>query len=254
MLSQNTRTRVTKQCLCCGGDYEATQSYKDQAKYCSLGCFYKQKYGRDSTTVTKICEACGKEFEKPFIQRTVRFCSKSCATTGERNAMFGKPGPMTGHVAWNHGLTTKTDDRLHALGEKISIIVSDKMVSGSWSPPSTGFKGEHYVGSKNGGVATYLRSSFESTYARILDDDVTVMAWEHEPFRIPYLFEGSTRNYVPDFLVTRDSGMSLVEVKPAGLISSPLNLAKQHAAQLWCEANSVTFQTITENDLSPVRS
>ena len=249
LVALSNRTRVTKQCLCCGGDYEATQSYKDQAKYCSSTCFYKHKYGRDSTIVVKTCEACGKEFEKPFIQRSIRFCSRSCGNAGEQNGMFGKPGPMLGKLAWNNGLTTKTDERLRLAGEKISIIVADKMISGSWSPPSTGFKGEHYTGIKNGGVTNYLRSSFESTYARMLDADHTVTAWEHEPFRIPYIFEGSARNYVPDFLVTRESDLFLIEVKPKMLTETEQNSTKQVAAQTWCEVNSVTYVSITEDDL-----
>jgi len=247
-ISKTLTTRVTKQCLACGKDYEAVQSYKDDAKYCSYDCFLSTRQTRQPD-VTKTCEWCKQEFTVSFVKRDQRFCGYECSNSGENNGMFGKPGSMLGRPSWSRGLTAKTDSRLRALGEKISIIVADKMVSGSWSPPSTGFKGEHYVGVKNGGITCYLRSSFESAYARMLDEGEDVVSWEHEPFRIPYVFEGSVRNYVPDFLVTRLSGVFLVEVKPKLLTETALNVAKQAAAVAWCQTNHVTFLTVTEDEL-----
>lgn len=251
-ISQTLTTRVTKQCLVCGCDYEAVQSYKDDAKYCSYKCFLSTRKTQQSDVV-KTCEGCKKEFTVPFVRSEQRFCGYSCANSGENNAFFGVTGslhPTHGQVPWNSGLTTKTDPRLRALGEKLSIIIADKMVSGSWSPPSTGFKGEHYTGIKNGGVVAYFRSSFESAYARLLDDDQEIVSWEHEPMRIPYVFEGSVRNYVPDFFVTHiDGSKFLVEVKPALLTETEINVTKRLAAESWCRTNNVCYLTITENDL-----
>lgn len=252
LLSKNKRTeRIIKHCMHCEKAYETPQWYEDESKYCSSDCFYKHKYERDSKTIVKTCEGCGIQFEKSFILREVKHCSKSCASSGERNAMFGKQGPMLGRLAWNHGKTAKTDDRLRLAGEKISQVVADKMVAGTWSPPSTGFVGEHYTGVKNGGKTVYLRSSYESIYVRMLDSDDDVISWEYEPFRLPYLFEGRTRNYVPDFLITKTSGeKTLIEVKPSLLTETPTNIAKQNAAFEWCKLNNVSFQTVTESTLS----
>ena len=99
-------------------------------------------------------------------------------------------------------------------------------------------------------MEVYLRSSYESKYARILDESDDVVRWEHEPFRIPYLFEGSTHNYVPDFLITlaNDEG-ELVEVKPAALCDSAVVQAKESAARAWCDQNGVTFRIVSEGDL-----
>lgn len=250
-ISKTLTTRETKRCLECGKEFEVTQSYKDRGKYCSTDCFYKHRYHRDSKTVTLTCENCGKEFEKPFTHRGRRFCGYSCANSGENNGMYGKPGSMTGKPAWSRGLTAKTDPRLRALGEKISAIISQKMVDGSWSPPSTGFKGEHYVGIKNDNQEVYLRSSYESAYVRILDEDDDVISWEYEPMRIPYVFEGSIHNYVPDFLVNFYDGTStLIEVKPACLTETPTSLVKLKAANSWCAMNDIGLLVITEQELS----
>lgn len=255
-ISKTLTTRVVKQCLHCGDDYEATQAYKDDAKYCSYNCFLQTRKTRQPDVV-KNCEHCKKDFTVPFTKAEQRFCGYSCANSGEHNAMFGVKGeqhPTHGQIPWNSGLTTKTDPRLRALGEKISTIISDKMVAGTWSPPTTGYKGEHYRGVKNcQGKVPYLRSSYESTFARMLDEDPEVASWEHEPMRIPYVFEGSVHNYVPDFLVTRTDGKSfLVEVKPSLLTDTPANQAKMKAALTWCELNDVGYLSVTEENLSSI--
>lgn len=143
--------RVIKTCLNCEKQYDIVPSYEEESKYCSSDCFYKHKYKRDSKTVVKICEGCGVQFEKPFILREVKHCSKSCAVSGERNSQFGlgKNQARNKVPRWHVGKTAKTDERLRLTGEKISRIVADKMVAGTWSPPSTGFVGEHYMGVKN---------------------------------------------------------------------------------------------------------
>ena len=248
-ISRTLTTRETKQCLACGSDFAVVQSYKNRGKYCSKACCLSTRKTRQPD-VTKTCERCKKEFVVKFTDSAQRFCGYSCANSGENNGMFGKPGPLTGRPAWSKGLTKETDPRLRALGEKISIIVADKIVSGTWSPPTTGFKGEHYVGQKNGGAEAYLRSSYESTYARMLDADSNVVAWDHEPLRIPYVYEGSIRNYVPDFLVTHvDGRKTLVEVKPDSLAGTAPNLAKLNAAASWCELNGIELTIVTEKEL-----
>jgi hypothetical protein len=252
-ISRSLTKRVIKQCLACGKDFEVVPSYVESAKYCSYDpCFLSSRKTRQPD-IEKVCEWCGEKFTVSFTKKDQRFCGYSCSNSGENNGMFGKPGPMTGKPAWSQGLTAKTDPRLRALGEKISMIVADKMVAGTWSPPSTGFRGEHYTGVKNGGKTVYLRSSYESVFARALDVDPDVLMWEYEPVRIPYVFEGSVHNYVPDFMVTPCSGsLTLVEVKPECLVDVHKNVVKRKAAEAWCETNGVGLLTVTENELTAV--
>jgi hypothetical protein len=248
-ISKTLTTRETKQCLACGNGYEVTQSYKDDAKYCSYECFLSTRKTRQPDVV-KTCEGCKQEFSVPFPRSEQRFCGYSCANSGENNAQFGL-GKLQGWNTvsrWHAGKTKETDHRLRAMGEKISIIISDKIVNGNWK--HIGFKGEHYTGVKNGGKVAYLRSSYELVYAKILDADTDVVSWEHEPFRIPYVYEGSVHNYVPDFLVAYTHGTFLVEVKPDCLTETVQNAAKRRAAESWCEANGIGYLSITEQHLS----
>ena len=249
LMSRIVDTSVTKKCLACGVEFRVKQGDAHRAKYHSYECFLSTRKTRQQPVVVK-CETCGKDFTVAFNRSTGRrFCGKSCANVGENNAMFGKPGTMTGKVPWLKGLTKQTDTRVRAMGEKMSTIIADKIINGEWTH-STGFKGEHYVGKKNGGEETYLRSSYESMYARMLDSDEAVESWRHEPFRIPYFFEGSMHNYVPDFSVRMTDGTNaLVEVKPLMLTESKANAAKKNAAEQWCSLNNFLLLTITEKDL-----
>lgn len=248
-MSTKLTTREIKQCLHCGSDFEVVQSYKEHGKYCSLDCFYRHHYGKESDTVVLKCEGCGQEFERPFAGRKAKFCSKSCAISGERNGMCLHPelSPWKGKQAWNHGKTAKDDPRLAAMGEKISEIIADKMVNGEWNH-QPGYKGEHFFSKKNN-KEFYLRSSYESKYARMLEQDDDVVSYEHEPFRIPYLLDGSMHNYVPDFFVTRTQGKKqLIEVKPSMFVGG-VNAVKFQAARQWCQLNGVDYCIVTEAEI-----
>jgi len=251
VISKTLNAREVKQCLACGKDFEVVQSYKDDAKYCSYECFLSTRATRQPN-VTKVCEYCDQEFVVPFVKNNRRFCNKSCANSGENNGSFGLTGslhPTSNVSSWNKGKTKYDDSRLRMLGEKISTIIADKIVSGTWSPPSTGFKGEHYTGIKNGGEEVYLRSSFESAVARSLDEDDDVVSWVHEPFRLPYMFDGSIHNYVPDFLVFFRDCTELWEVKPKMLTETVQNIAKREVATAWCTSNKTTYRDVTEDDI-----
>lgn len=246
-MSLKLTTRETKKCLHCGSDFEVVQSYKQRGKYCSLDCFYRHKYGKESDVVSLTCEGCGQKFERPFAGRKAKFCSRECSNTGIHNGMYGKPGPMLGKHAWNYGKTAKDDPRLAAMGEKISTIIADKIVNGERNHQS-GYVGEHFFSKKNN-KEFYLRSSYESRYARMLEDDDDVVSYEHEPFRIPYLLDGSMHNYIPDFFVVRLRGKrQLIEVKPKMFVGG-VNAMKFQAARQWCQLNGVDYCIITEDEI-----
>ena len=242
------RTSVKKQCEACGTRFDVNLSSKDQTRFCSYDCYLSTCKTR-LPPVEKICECCEKKFTVTAGKAEGRrFCSKSCSSSGENNAMFGMPGSMTGRPAWSRGLTKETDPRVRKMGEKISVVIADKLVNGEWK--HIGFKGELYSSPKNGNMEVYLRSSYESRYARALDNSSDVVSWEHEPFRIPYLLEGSIHNYVPDFLVVRANGSRvLVEVKPKTLSDTKVMRAKTAAAEGWCAMNGVVLQIVSEEEL-----
>jgi len=80
-------------------------------------------------------------------------------------------------------------------------------------------------------------SSWEGHAANILEkrDDVVAYAKnDHLGFQIYYMWAGSRRRYVPDFLIRFRSGVTLaLEIKGT---DSPQNQAKHHALNEWVQA------------------
>jgi hypothetical protein len=122
-------------------------------------------------------------------------------------------------------------------------------VSGTFQPHRGKF--EHFYSAKNDDTF-FLRSSLESKYARRLEADDSVIGYEVEPLRIPYEFEGSYHNYIPDFLVDREgSSPRMVEVKASWVVDAgPEKFkAKCEAARRFCDANGIEFDVVTEKEL-----
>lgn len=98
---------------------------------------------------------------------------------------------------------------------------------------------------KKGGKFT-TKSSYETKFAELLDDDPNVVRFVYEPFKIPYKHRGRKKNYIPDFLVEYIDGTEeLIEVKPAKLVSLKRNQAKIKAG----ENHGLAFRIVTEEDL-----
>jgi len=264
-ISKSLTSSITKQCLNCSKAFEATKSYEKKAKYCSSDCFYHHKYERDSKIISKICEGCGKEFQKDFIKRHVRFCSKNCAFSGSRNPMYGKENGMCGKKAWNNGLTTKTDERLLNAGRKISKIQKRQFESGMRSNYGkknpmfgktkdlmtqeqrekyskaaiervisgvSGYKTGHLNGTydckKSSSVK--FKSSWELAAMMWWDDCEEVVSYQYEP-EIVRLKDG--RRAIPDFKVEYVNGaVKIFEIKPTQIqqlesVKEKLNLVKE---------------------------
>lgn len=247
--SGTKRQRVAKMCDHCGTSFDVIKFRAKDARFCTQKCAYDALYQRPNGPIIISCEGCGNSFETSFINRDRRFCSKSCANKGEQNYFYGKTGdecPMFGKIAWNHGQTTLTDARLKTAGEKISNIISQKIVDGLWT--HTGFKTEWYESKKAGRI--FLRSSYESAFVRQLDEDDNILSFLSEPLKIPYIVEGRKRNYVPDFLIEyRDGRKEIIEVKPHALVENDVVIIKSNAARKFCNDLGLSYRIVTELDL-----
>ncbi len=283
LTSRKLNKREIKQCLQCDNDFEVVQSYKNKGKYCSLDCFYKHKYNRESTVVTLICEYCDNKFERSFIKRKARFCSKSCSNSGENNCMFGKPGTMTGKKAWNNGLTKLTDDRIRDLGKKISEILKSQFQTLGRTHiginnPSFGrtrdsrteeqlenyskaaiqriidgksCTHDHYIrgyyNSSKMNKELYYRSSYELRLMMCYDRDQSVISYEHEPFSIKY---DVGKRYLPDFLIKySDDSVKLVEAKPVEFVLFESVVKKTKAGIQYCLEHEMRYQIMTQEDI-----
>lgn len=80
-------------------------------------------------------------------------------------------------------------------------------------------------------------SVWEKAVADLCEQDGAVLAWaknDHLDFKVRYLYRGSSRNFVPDYLIRLDNGKTLVlEVKGQ---DSEQNRAKRAAMAIWISA------------------
>lgn len=212
--------REKRACASCGTQFDVAVSKitkKPRPKFCSNRCKFN---ARVEPRCTKLCVGCGDEMIITKRQRLTRsYCNVRCA----RGSNITR--------------------------ENMSKVMSQQHIDG--------LRTFNNVQSENGWImstklskSVWYRSSYERRYIELLELDDNVVAYKAEPMRIPYQFNGITKNYVPDFLITHiDGSQLLVEVKPDALTNTQQNLAKQKAAQAWCVANNVTFVTVTEEQL-----
>lgn len=277
------RTYSTK-CSWC--DKEITKRLSQKGKtgdFCSPKCSEAFKRGNEEKIITKICKRCNKEFTCLY-RRQFDHCSRKCSSLfqpGGNHYGYGKVGPTKGLRPWTYGKTAKTDERLAALGKKISIklkiqfktnlrsnaginnpnygkTVLDRTPEqlnnysiGTWkrynSPSSSGFgflKG--YYLSKKTNKNMRFRSSFERKMMICLDNDPTVLSYDYEPFGLIYK---DSKRYYPDFLINfYNLTRKMIEIK--GWVSDKETFElKNKAAQEYCVNNNIKFEIWNKKEL-----
>jgi hypothetical protein len=116
--------------------------------------------------------------------------------------------------------------------DKISETITQRFLNGGFEW-STG----QYTSTKTGKICNY-RSSWERELMIMLDNDNRIASWRYEPISIPYVFDGKTHRYIPDFHVVTVSGNNLlIEVKPSNLSGTEMNSSKRNAAINFCALN-----------------
>ncbi|MDQ1146593.1 hypothetical protein QE429_003420 [Bacillus sp. SORGH_AS 510] len=86
------------------------------------------------------------------------------------------------------------------------------------------------------------RSPLEELVFKELENDSRVISFDIEPIKIPYLFKGKHRNYIPDVLIEYRGGKRvLMEIKLSGDIQAPMNQAKFRAAKEYAKEHGMTF-------------
>ena len=69
-----------------------------------------------------------------------------------------------------------------------------------------------------------------------LDSDTQIHEWVYEPVFVCYLHDLKVKKYIPDFLITLNTGRKiLVEVKPERMRNVSSNVAKRDAVLQKCE-------------------
>ena len=135
--------------------------------------------------------------------------------------------------------------------EETCAKMSDKktvaILEGRFRPYGTNNKKGTYVSTKTG-RSHYFKSSWEETVMKHLDSVPDVSTWDYECLRIPYKYgiEGKQRWYVPDFMVTFQSGVREVwEVKPEQFLNTERVRNTTEAGSQYCEQLGIVYRLLT---------
>jgi hypothetical protein len=121
-------------------------------------------------------------------------------------------------------------------------------------------RGRHYIAGVYKAVkcvnAVHYRSNWERVVTLHLDADPTVLKFEYETLKIPYVFNIKTRkirNYYPDFIVYYADGRRvIIEVKRNSALNNSLVLRKAVAAREWANKNGMEYVFWTESIIKPL--
>lgn len=254
-------------CEICGVEFKSI--FKEK-RFCSEKCNRKFRYLEELKILIKYtCEWCKSVFERPKSFKETRFCSNSCSKfamhanmseqekenwknkisesntgnifTPERKEQYRKMFSGGGNPRFGVPVSDKIKNKI---AESLSKTISEKIVKGeflSWFE-----KGKIFSNKMKKEVV--YRSSWEKTVYEFLDQNEEVIEFSVEPFYIPYLFEGLTKHYIPDVLITYKNGIQkLVEIKPSVFINYSINQSKFSAAFEYCQSKCILFEVWDEN-------
>ena len=280
--SRTASTRVMLTCEVCNKQYEKPELQAIGRKTCSRECYLNTCESRQPD-VTKQCEQCGNDFVVVFYRRDQRFCSRGCASTGENNGMFGKPGSLAGKPSWNHGQTAETDERIAALGQKISDGAKAAFAAGERS--NAGEKNPNFGRTRNTRSSEQLENYSKAAIDRIQRgvsgvgknrlsgiykgekcaraahfksswELIAMMAWDLDPTIRSYAYEPTWfkleegRRTVPDFLVTYvDGSTCFFEIKPSHIQSLPHVKRKLDLTKIAVEITGVPYRIIGDEEI-----
>jgi hypothetical protein len=212
--------------------------------------------------MSKHPDIAAKRGENLNSNRTPELEAKRTASSSATYAMMSPEDKMkfSDHTKklWNdgtlveaHSKASETFKQRFASGEynfterndKISAAITQRYLDGGFEW-STG----QYTSVKTGITCNY-RSSWEVEFMVLLDGDARVETWNYEPLSIPYVYEGKTRRYIPDFLIVLEGQDVLVEVKPPSLADTELNEAKRKAALEFCQRNGWAYRHWNPGDV-----
>ena len=139
----------------------------------------------------------------------------------------------SGFKYWSRLSTAKKQAR----AAKISATIKAQYASGKKLPYYKNSSGGWTLTRKGGQF--YFKSSWELTFAQLLDSAGMVAKFKYEPFRIPYTYYGKQHMYFPDFWIKLKDGREFV-IELKGVVTAK-DRSKFRAAVQWCTARGMDF-------------
>lgn len=136
------------------------------------------------------------------------------------------------------------------LRERRSRIISQLILQGKCvSNHPRGLSGK-YFSTKLKEYITY-RSLWEKKYFIYLDSNPDILSYDVEPFKIPYVYKGIEKNYIPDLLIRYKCGKKyILEIKPTRWLNTDITQAKATAGRKYAEERGMVYKIVTEVDFA----
>jgi hypothetical protein len=251
------------------------EEYKRNCPKCGKLKIYKSKLAwKRAIDENKMCMSCTKTGSKHSDET-----KKKIGRSGKENSFYGKTHSMESRKKMSEALLSKDSNymlwvnsdeatqfyKTHSKNmsdennpfygkhhskeakELMSTIKTDQIASGELNVllNAWGNKGS-YESTKTNVVELY-DSELELVRMKMLDNDIEVIHWtKKHGIRIPYVYKGITKNYVPDFLITNEDGTKTLEETKGYDSKAKL---KKKALKKYCKDNEFTYSWIEQNDL-----
>ena len=153
-----------------------------------------------------------------------------------------------------HFTVKHKNEKMPKSGQLKATIWKDQSVStGKMTQRKPKFR-EGYMYSPKNGKEMHYRSGMECEVYECLEAMQEVLAYEVEPFKVGYSFQGEPHEYNPDLQIFFSDGrIEIWEIKPSNQTSLPKNNAKWAACQYHCDSRGYKFMVLTEVGMSKLK-
>lgn len=237
---------------------------EDEIRICKSGKYQRKIKGKK---IYYYCDNCNNIFSRfvilskinDFINNEKHYCRKcspkinSISRGKTYEEMYGEEKAKELKLLRslkNPGKLRKGKTNIEYYGEEKA-----KQIAKKHSLSTSGEKNNMYgkpspQGSGNGWCGWYknyfFRSILELSFIINYIEKNNYLIKSAEYIKIPYIFNGIKRNYLPDYIDKENK--ILYEIKPYHLIKSKENQTKFNSANDWCINNNYHFKVLSEYD------
>jgi len=92
-------------------------------------------------------------------------------------------------------------------------------------------------------------STLERDLLFVLEYESRILHYQEQPFAVTGVVEGREHHYTPDYALWTDCGQTLIECKPAALLSDPHTRQQLAVGNQWAPAHGWQFEVVTDTSL-----
>jgi hypothetical protein len=219
-----------------------------EPKFCKDGCGRITEWNERNKCYNDYCHGHNPgrkgNFKTPDIPLDLEVCCKRCGKRIEIRPRLKKiPEYCHGHNP-NSGF-----EKRHTTGAKLSTEAYQHFIERQVNGYTNNCKTKQFYSKKND-RQIYYHSSYELAAFEILEQMSVVKSYDRVRYAIDYEYEGKTRKYIPDILITyQDGNQEIIEVKPEYQLKNPMNIAKLESLKKYCLEKDLKFGLWTEDQL-----